>query len=252
MRYDTRFRTTGFASSYFPTGVKWLLIANIAMYLLYFFGVRFGFGGVFNLLALSPRAVLEYFAIWQPVTYMFLHDPYGFGHILFNMLALWMFGADLERDWGTRRFLKYYFVCGVGAAMCDIVFNALFGSLNVRTIGASGAIYGLLLAFGMLYPDRTVLFSFLFPIKAKYFVMIIGAIAFLSSFSANSGVSHIAHLGGMFWGYLFLKFRMRGVRLQMPDVGRRYQQWKLQRAKRKFQVYLKKHQSGSDRDRWVN
>ena len=252
MRYNTTFRSTGYASSFFPNGVKWLLITNIAIYLLYFFGARAGFAGLFNLLALSPRAVLEYFAIWQPFTYMFLHDPYGFGHILFNMLALWMFGADLERDWGTRRFLKYYFVCGVGAAICDILFNALFGSLNVRTIGASGAIYGLLLAFGMLYPDRIVLFSFLFPIKAKYFVMIIGAIAFLSSFNANSGVSHIAHLGGMLWGYLYLRFRFGRKRgLELPDLRASYRQWKLQRAKRKFQVYLRKQQQ-QDRDRWVN
>ena len=251
MRYNTRFRSTGFASSYFPTGVKWLLIANISVYLLYFFSVWAGYGEAFRMLSLWPRAVVELPAIWQPVTYMFLHDPHGFGHILFNMLALWMFGADLERDWGTRRFLNYYFVCGIGAAICDIVFNAMFGSLDVRTIGASGAVYGLLLAFGMLYPDRTVLFSFLFPIKAKYFVMIIGAIAFLCSFSANSGVSHIAHLGGMLWGYLFLRFGVRGVRVPMPDVRGRYQQWKLQRAKRKFQVYLRKH-NHSDRGPWKN
>jgi membrane associated rhomboid family serine protease len=222
------------------------------MFLLYFFGVRAGFGDFFAWLALSPRAVVEYFLIWQPVTYMFLHDPYGFGHILFNMLALWMFGADLERDWGRRRFLNFYFFCGIGAGLCDIVFNALFGSMNVRTIGASGAIYGVLLAFGMLYPNRTVLFFLLFPMPAKYFVMIIGGMTFLSSFSTNSGVSHIAHLGGMLWGYLFLRFRLGGVKVDVGDLRYRYQQWKLQRAKRKFQVYLKRHQSRSDRDRWVN
>src|SRR5207244_9281421 len=113
----------------------------------------------------------------QLFTYMFLHDPGGFGHILFNMLALWMFGADLERHWGTRKFLKFYFLCGIGAGLCVVVGNYLFGNPLTRTIGASGAIYGLLMAFGVLWPDRTVLFSFLFPIKAKYFVMIIGGIA---------------------------------------------------------------------------
>jgi membrane associated rhomboid family serine protease len=252
MRYDTRFRTTSDYSGYFPLGVKWLLIVNVGMYLLYFFGVRSGFSGFLTWLALWPRAVFELPAIWQPFTYMFLHDPRGFSHILFNMLSLWMFGADLERDWGTRRFLNFYFTCGVGAALCDILFNAMFGSMDVRTIGASGAIYGLLMAFGLLYPNRTILFSFLFPIQAKYFVMIIGAIAFLSSFSANSGVSHIAHLGGMLWGYLFLRFRFRGFRFDTSNLRGRYRQWKIQRAKRKFQVYLRKQQERNDRDRWVN
>jgi len=251
MRNDYRFRSTGYSwSSYFPLGVKWLLISNTAIWLLYFFAARIESGEIFsllNLLALSPRAVLGHFAIWQPVTYMFLHDPHGFGHILFNMLALWMFGMDLERDWGTKRFLTYYFLCGIGAGICDIVVNAAIGNLNTRTIGASGAIYGLLLAFGMLYPDRIVLMNFLFPIKAKYFVMIMGAMAFLSSIgSAGSGVSNVAHLGGMLFGYLYL--RMRFLRLDVGKLIRRYQEWKLQRAKRKFQVYMRKHGRGP----WVN
>src|SRR5437867_2354227 len=190
MRYNSRYRTSFHYSSFFPTGVKWLLITNIAIFVLYFFTWRTDAGQIFRLFALSPGAVVGHFAIWQLVTYMFLHDPTGFGHILFNMLTLWMFGMDLERDWGTKRFLTYYFLCGIGAGLCDLVVNAVMGNLATRTIGASGAIYGLLLAFGLLYPDRTVLMSFLFPIKAKYFVMIMGAIAFLSSIgSAESRVS---------------------------------------------------------------
>jgi membrane associated rhomboid family serine protease len=250
MRYNTGYRTTAYNSGYFPKGVKWLLIVNIALFLLYFAAARTDFRGIFNLLALSPQAVFGYLAVWQLFTYMFLHDPFGFGHILFNMLALWMFGADLERDWGTRRFVTYYFVCGIGAGICDVVFNAMFGSLNVRTIGASGAIYGVLLAFGLLYPNRTVLFSFLFPIPAKYFVMIIGGIAFLSAMgSGNSGVSHMAHLGGMLWGYLFLKFKFRGVDwdFSLGSLRQRYHDYRIQRAKRKFQVYLRKQQQ---RDRY--
>jgi hypothetical protein len=120
-----------------------------------------------------------------------------------------------------------------------------------RTIGASGAIFGLLMAFGMLYPDTTVLFSFLFPMKAKYFVMIIGAIAFISSLGANSNVSNVAHLGGMLFGYIYLKSQRRGVSSPkfnpVASLRREYQTWRMQRAKKKFEVYLRKHGGP-----WVN
>src|SRR5256885_2232849 len=244
MRYDYKFRAGGY-SSFFPRGVKWLLISNIAIFVISFLTARFELSQIFNLLALSPELVLRHFAIWQLFTYMFLHGTIG--HILFNMLTLWMFGMDLERDWGTKRFLKYYFICGIGAGLCDVLVNAAMGSFNTRTIGSSGGIYGLLLAFGVLYPDRIVLMSFLFPIKAKYFVMIIGAIAFLNSVgSAGSGVSNVAHLGGMLFGYLYL--RMGLLPLDAGKLIQRYQEWKLQRAKRKFQVYMRKHGRGP----WVN
>lgn len=243
MRYDTKYRSirTSF-SSFLPTGVKWLLISNVALFVLYFFGVRNGLGPYFSLFSLVPAAVVKEFAVWQLFTYMFLHDPMGFGHILFNMLSLWMFGADLERTWGTKRFLTFYFTCGVGAGICVVVINELFGQPNQSVIGASGAIYGLLMAFGLLYPDRTILFSFLFPLKAKYFVMIIGAIAFLSSFNVNSGISNVAHLGGMLFGFLYLRVQFRGM--NMDFIGKQYQLWKIQRAKKKFQVYMRKN--GSD------
>ncbi|MEN6604580.1 MAG: rhomboid family intramembrane serine protease, partial [Bryobacteraceae bacterium] len=162
-------------------------------------------------------------------------------HILFNMLTLWMFGVDLERDWGTRRFLRYYFLCGIGAGVCVVVANWIAGSLGARTIGSSGAIYGLLLAFGMLYPDRMVLFSFLFPIKAKYFVMILGAIDFLSSIGASKGgVSHVAHLGGLLVGYIYLR---HGRYSLDPVAGliRAYEAYKFRSAKRRFQRYMHKH-----------
>ncbi len=248
MRYGTRYRFGGFGSGYFPYAVKWLLIVNIALFVLYFFAVRMGLGSLFKMFALTPRAVLEHFAVWQLATYMFLHDPLGFGHILFNMLALWMFGADLENTWGTRRFLNYYFLCGIGAGICDVIVSSLAGVMGTSTIGASGAIYGLLLAYGVLYPDRTVLFSFLFPIKAKYFVMIIGAIAFLSSLgSMGSGVSHVAHLGGMLFGYIYLKGRF--FRIDLGYFQREYHAWRVRRARRKFEVYMRKR--NSPRDPWV-
>ncbi|HEU0140571.1 MAG TPA: rhomboid family intramembrane serine protease [Bryobacteraceae bacterium] len=245
----------GFASlgGRFPPGVKWLLIVNTALFVLYFFAVRTGLGGIFYPFGLVPVAVLKLFGIWQLFTYMFLHDPYGFTHILFNMLMLWMFGTDLERTWGTRGFLRYYFICGVGAGICIVIGNLLFGTLETRTIGASGAIFGLLLAFGMLFPNSTVLFWFLFPIKAKYFVMIMGAIQFMLTLgSTGSGVSHVAHLGGMIFGYGYLKWG-RGARVRTNfagDLFRQYNRWKMQRAKRKFDVYMRKRDS--NRGPWVN
>ncbi|MBC8165249.1 MAG: rhomboid family intramembrane serine protease [Bryobacteraceae bacterium] len=230
----------------FPEGVKWLLIANIGVFVAYFFATLSGLGGLFAPFELVPSEVLGSLAIWQLATYLFLHDPGGFSHILFNMLTLWMFGADLERTWGRKRFLQYYFLCGIGAGICVVIASVIFQS-GGRTIGASGAIYGLLLAFGMMYPDRQVLFSFLFPIKAKYFVMILGAIAFLSSFASSGGpVSHIAHLGGMLFGWAYLRSRSPARSLGRPqtsfwsNVRGQYEEWRLQRARRKFQVYMNK------------
>ena len=152
-----------------------------------------------------PVQVFPGLQVWRLFTYMFLHDVGGFGHIVFNMLALWMFGKDIEPAWGTRRFLNFYFLCGIVSGVCVVVLNLPFGDSS-RTLSAPPApSTACSLAFGMMFPDVTVLFSFLFPIKAKYFVMIIGAIAFLSSFQANTGVSNFAHLGGMVFGFLYMK-----------------------------------------------
>jgi membrane associated rhomboid family serine protease len=233
---------------YFPTGVKWLLISNVAMFLLvYLGGARFR--ADFMLLALAPVAVVRSFAIWQLVTYLFIHG--GIGHLLFNMLSLWMLGSPLEREWGTRRFLKYYFLCGIGAGICDVAVNAVMGNWFTRTIGASGAIYGLLLAFGVLYPNQTVLMNFLFPIRAKYLVMIYGAIALLSALGENSGVSNVAHLGGMAFGYLYLKARLPGIGFSLAGARDAWRQYQLRRAKKKFQVYIRKH-GGGGRGPWTN
>jgi membrane associated rhomboid family serine protease len=246
MQY-TRYRRTGFYSSYFPPGVKWLLIINVAVFVVNFFASLLLDWDPFVHFGLVPREVLFQGYIWQLFTYMFLHSLTSFWHILFNMFSLWMFGITLEGDWGTKKFLQYYFLCGVGAALCVIAVSIPFHEMNVRTIGASGAIYGLLLAFGVLYPNTPILFSFLFPIKAKYFVIIMGAIAFMSSFGHGSGVSNIAHLGGMFFGYAFLKFRLNLKRFDLLAGWRdQFQDWKRRRARKKFQVYMRKH--GPDRD----
>jgi membrane associated rhomboid family serine protease len=252
MRYDTRYRSRSSLFNWsFPSGVKWLIISNVAVYLVYFFGSWMRGEPIFGPLELMPSAVIRG-AVWQLVTYLFLHSLTSFSHILFNMLMLWMFGAPIEETWGTRRFLQYYFVCGIGAGICVVLVNLAFGSPHQRVLGASGAIYGLLLAFGMLFPNQTVLLSFLFPIKAKYMVMIFGAIAFLSSFQSGSTVSNLAHLGGMLFGFAYMKtqFGSRIAGDSSFDFQRRWKEYKLQRARKKFKVYLKRH--GSDRDPWVN
>ncbi|MCU0228281.1 MAG: rhomboid family intramembrane serine protease [Bryobacterales bacterium] len=232
-----------------PPAVKWLLISNTAIFVLSFLAINLRMGDIFAPFGLSPSMVWNYGAVWQFVTYLFLHSPVGIFHILFNMLTLWMFGTDLERDWGTRFFLKYYFVCGIGAGFLDFAIRSVYGPMDVRTIGASGAIYGLLLAYGMLYPNRTILFMFLFPLPARYFVAIIGAIAFFSSFQSGSGISHLAHLGGMLFGFGYLQLRRRRMSL-VGYLTQEYQAYKLRRAKRKFQVYMRKRDRQDDR--WVN
>ncbi len=248
MRYNTRSRYgSGFGSS-LPLGVRWLLIANVGLWLLNWIFSLVGLGPLFFPLALTPTLVVHNGYIWQLVSYMFLHSLRDPLHILFNMLALWMFGAQIEQAWGTRRFLKYYFICGIGAGVCVVIIALLFGQGAVSTIGASGAIYGLLLAFGLMFPDTTVFFI-VFPIKAKYLVMIMGALAFFFSVSGgNSGVSNVAHLGGLLIGYIYLRAGVAGM--DTVSLRRRYDKWKLERAKRKFEVYMRKQDS--KREPWVH
>ena len=228
-----------------PPGIKLLLIGNIAIFLLQYFGLG---DLLIRYFGLYPASVIGSFAIWQLVTYLFLHG--GVFHVLFNMLALWMFGRDLEEKWGTRGFLRFYFFTGVGAGVCIVLVNYLFGNPGIPTIGASGAIYGILLASAIYWPDRLIYIYGLFPIKMKWLVIIYGAIAFLGATNINSGVSDIGHLGGLLCGFIYLRSPWAGRR----TVGRRinpiqtardaYKAWKLERNKRRFQVYMKKHGSG--------
>jgi membrane associated rhomboid family serine protease len=211
--------------------VKLLLIVNVA---LFFMNIIVGEAMTLRL-GLSPQAVLEQLALWQPVTYMFLHSTGNLGHILFNMLALWMFGTDLERTWGTRFFTKYYFVTGVGAGLVTIALGWFVSDVYYSlTVGASGAIYGLLVAYGMYFPHRTIFFI-IFPLPARVFVILMGAIAFYNSIAApGSGVAHSAHLAGIAIGYLYLK----GLRLRpLDEIKYRYLRWKMGRARGRFDVY---------------
>ncbi len=211
--------------------VKLLIIANVVVFVL-----NMIVGEMMTLrLGLSPQAVFEQFALWQPFTYMFLHSTSSFGHILFNMLGLWMIGTDLERTWGTRFFTKYYFITGLGAGATSLLL-ALFSNTFYYsvTVGASGAIYGLLLAFAMYFPHRQLILL-IFPVPARLAVTILGAIAFLSAMGGpGGGIAHTAHLGGLVVGYLYLKMlRSR----PMDEVKYRYLRWKMGRARSRFDVY---------------
>jgi membrane associated rhomboid family serine protease len=236
------FSTRSSISGYFPPGVKWLLIINTVIFLVcYLAGFSFQ-RHVSVLFALSAEAAVRTFMVWQVFTYMFVH--YAPMHLLFNMLALWMFGVPLEQSWGTRRFLKFYFQCGLAAGVCVLVANMLVGDWLIPTLGASGAVFGLLVAFGIVFPDAIMLLFFLFPMRAKYAVMIYVAVELVITFGPNTGVSTIAHLGGAAYSYVYLKGRIPMVKMSLPDVRGAYRQWKLQRAKKKFQVYMRKHGGG--------
>jgi len=215
------------------SALKAIIAANVVV-----FAAQLLVGRVTVVLGLVPALALGEFWLWQLGTYMFLHG--GLFHLLFNMLALWMFGTELERVWGTRSFLKYYFVTGIGAGVLTVLFSLLpfgFASQLYRSnvIGASGAIYGLLLAYALYYPNRPIYMYFLFPVPAKVFVLIMGAIAFYASFSqGGGGVANATHLGGLLVGYLFLK----GPRAHpLAELKYRYLKWKINRLRKKFDVY---------------
>lgn len=199
--------------------VRNLIIVNAAVFIIQLiFNLTLpgpGLSQFDTIFALWPDYALQKGWIWQLFTYMFLHG--GFFHILFNMFALWMFGSDLERQWGSRDFLRYYLVSGVGAGFFIALLPLLLGQHSVPTIGASGALFAILLAFAIQWPDRPIYFMMFFPIKAKYFVMIIGFISFYMTLAegrpgggARTEISHVGHLGGLITGYLYLLLRIYG------------------------------------------
>lgn len=149
------------------------------------------------------------FHSYQYITYMFLHG--GFGHLFFNMFALWMFGRTLEYELGSRRFIIYYLVCGVGAALIQMLVAWLTGELDIVLIGASGAVMGVLLAFGVMHPNEVlIMFPIPVPVKAKWFVIGYAALElFYGATGRAAGIAHFAHVGGMLWGYLLLLYWKR-------------------------------------------
>ncbi|MES2766231.1 MAG: rhomboid family intramembrane serine protease [Bacteroidota bacterium] len=215
----TRFSNSGRTSpmgafSIFPPVLKALLIINIVIFLLD--------ASFFEIFKIGDTKISYYFTRWfalfpfgsglfwpwQLITYQFMHG--GLGHIFFNMLALWMFGSELETLWGSRRFLTFYLLAGIGGGLIHLLVQYfVYGNVReIPTVGASGAIYGILAGFAMSFPDRPIMmFPFFIPIPAKYFVLIMGAIGLYSGASgSDAGVAHFAHLGGGLIGFLLVKF----------------------------------------------
>jgi membrane associated rhomboid family serine protease len=189
--------------------------------------------------------------LWELITYSFFHE--GLWHLFGNMLGLWMFGSAVENAWGTRRFLELYWIGVVGAAVTTvgIAYTRLLGSPDTATVGASGAVFAILIAFGMLFADSEIMMiPFPFLIKAKYFIGILIVVSLALAISGGGHVAYVAHLGGLFFGWLYVR---RGPKAALVDVGlseryyglrNSYYRWKRRRAAKKFEVYMRKH----DRD----
>ena len=197
-----------------------IILANVVVYMLQIItqssSMMYYFG-------LTPALVFTKYYVWQLCTYMFLHSPGSFLHIFLNMYALMLFGIPVEQLWGSKKFVFYYFFTGIGAGIVIFVINLFAGGMAALTptIGASGAVFGLLLAFGILFPDVELLVFFFIPMKAKYLVVLYGAIEFFSLISAgaNSNVSHIGHLGGLLFGLIFfLVSRKKGLQFSAKKI----------------------------------
>ena len=233
--------TYAFGPGPWSPAVRLIILTNLAVFVVSLVAPEFVVGS----LGLSPADVVRG-RLWELVTYMFVHSPHTLSHILFNMLAVWMFGTELERRWGTTAFAKYYFITGIGAGLCVVAvallpFDATRATYGAVTVGASGAVYGLLLAWAILFPHRQILFMFIFPLPARIFVLIVGAIAFFSALGAVGGpVSNLAHLGGLVVGWFYLK-GPTNLRLELKY---RLTRWKMERMRRRFDV----HRGG--RDTW--
>lgn len=226
-------------------GVKLLMIINGVIFLIQQIAGIITPGGnlIEGLFGISHNGFINNLMIWQPFTYMFLHG--GWMHIFFNLIGLWMFAGELEIFWGRTKFIKYYLISGTGAGFFIALMNYIafinYGdqAALVTTIGASGAIYGILLAYAMLWPDREVLLYFLLPIKIKYLVIAFGLMEFFGTLSSTTGnggnISHIGHLGGIISGYLLIKF-MKG-----SDYSKKTKLTFFERFKKKIRIKEKKH-----------
>lgn len=235
------FRTSG-AQIGVPRMTPWvkrIMISCAAVWVVQWLDAMLLGLGVTRWLGLVPQDVARGL-VWQPFTYMFLHEVGSPFHLVFNMLVLWMFGSDLEQTWGGKPFVTYYLVCGIGAGLLSVVAGLAFGSRTLTT-GASGAIFGLIVAFGMVFAERTVLFMMIFPMKARTLALILAGLALFSLGSSTGGnVAHVAHFGGALTGFLYLKRAWR--------VGALYRElrWRVQR--RRFRVMP----PDDPDDRWLN
>ncbi len=218
--------------------VKIIIICCVAVFLYQLIAEEIIGSSDINLIfGLIPILVWKKFFVWQLFTYAFLHG--GIFHILFNMFALWMFGCELERHWGTRVFVKYALVTGIGAGISTVIASP---NMGIPTIGASGLVYGILLAYGLLFPNRVIYLYLLFPIKAKHFVLIFGAIEFYASWSGSSdNIAHFAHLGGMLFGFVYLRYHSL-----LSSLLSYYHQRRLNRLRRRFRVIAIERKDDSD------
>ncbi len=234
----------------FTKAVTWLLGINTGVYLLMELlsraapdVVRF----TFRYFELVPSAVVQHGELWQVVTYSFLH--LGFWHWFGNMIGLWMFGAAIESSWGTRRFMELYTIGVIGAAVTTIgvAYTKLLGGPDVATVGASGGVFAILIAFGMLFGDNEIMMiPFPFLIKAKYFVGILIVVTLAFAMAGGGNVAYVAHLGGLFFGFLYVRRGLKpvmklGITEQYYGARNSYYRWKRRRAARKFEVYMSKH-----------
>jgi len=210
----------------FTDSIKLLVSLNFGIFLLQTLsGVEILF---FELFGLVPKQIWSQFMVWQPITYLFFHG--GIWHVLINMFILWMFGSELERLWGKHRFLKYYFVTGIGSGIITAIFSL---HSTIPVVGASGAVFGVLLAYGITYPNRIVYLYGLIPIKSIFFVIGIGVIAFFSSFNSYTQISHITHLAGMAVGYFMLKRRWQWKEIWF-SIRKKTLEYQIQREEKKI------------------
>ena len=210
MKYRLQFNPgeLAYKPQIFTDAIKILVSINFAIYVLQSISGKEDL--FFRLFGLVPSTFISDLMLWQPFTYMFLHAPFyssvGISHILLNMLGLWVFGRELEQAWGKTHFLKYYFITGVGSGLITYLFQ--MGSDN-PVIGASGAVYGVLLAYGVSYPNRMLYIWGIIPVKSMWLVIIMGSIAFFGVLGNADGISHVTHISGMVIGYFLLKKRWR-------------------------------------------
>lgn len=233
--YGRGYQSFRFGPAVTPDVIKILLIANVAVFVL-----QHVFREISWVFSAVPQLFWQAGYIWQPATYMWLHSPSSLSHIGFNMLALWMFGSPLASAWGDRKFLRFYLLCGVGAGFFIVTWPSLpvlFGlgvptSYQLPTLGASGAVFGVLLAYSLTWPDRTIMLLFPpIPIKAIYFIPFIFLVEFL--FGARN-VSHIGHLGGVIMGWiLFRRINQLGV---LPSLSIFKYRWKRYRMRRNLRA----------------
>lgn len=214
-----------------PKTVKYLIFANLIVYFICIVSMLLGYN-LSNLLGLVPYLLVTKYYVWQFFTYMFVHA--GPMHLFFNLLMLWMFGSDLSVLWGERFFLKYYTICGLGAGLTVLMLSPLDkASFITPTVGASGAIFGLFLAYGLIYKKKPIYVFGVVPIEARYLVLILGSIEFISLISeGDKTVSHIAHLGGLLTGYLYLKLKD----IQRNRKSKNYKKWKDSLISKKINV----------------